>query len=225
MPLVELDQVHHRDHAGVHCRELGDPRDRGEHEHAAAPEDADVVVERAGRLTREPEFLRPVELVRGAVVVRGLRPADQLDRRIPGLLAGPVPLPRGGLHLLQQLAVVELGRLVVLDVPVLLVGDEHGPVRRVERTGAGGKEHPKRGVVGRVAPHVLEHEARVRRTQEAEGLGDAQRGQPPAERDLARLPRESGDDLRRREAVEVSHFALGHHGGRAKRKGGGEQQR
>ena len=56
------------------------------------------------------------------------------------------------LHGREELAVVDLGRVVVLDVTVLAEGDDDAPALGREHADAGGHEHPEGLVAGRVAP-------------------------------------------------------------------------
>src|SRR5205809_316504 len=74
VPLVELDETHHLAHRALDRLELVHRGDRVEYQDAAPPEHPDVVVERAPAVAAEPQVLRPVALVTGAVVVRRLRP-------------------------------------------------------------------------------------------------------------------------------------------------------
>ena len=112
----------------MHGGELVHGCDGVEHQHAAAAQDADVVVERVDRFRAEAEVFRPVELVRRGVVARRLGPADERDLGIP--LAAPllVRLRDPALHLPEQVVVVDRRGVVVLHEAVFVIGDHHRAV-------------------------------------------------------------------------------------------------
>ena len=187
MAFLEIDHGQHARRRLLDLRELRHPGDRIQHQHAAPAEHADVVVECVLLVAGKFQLLRPIHLVRGLVVARRRGPADEFDGRIAFLHALLVLLLHPLLHLLHQLRVIHLLRLVVLHVAILIVGDDDAPSLRARRARSCRHEHPERDGTGRISPQPCEHRPRVLAVEIAELLRHADLRQPALQRDFAFL--------------------------------------
>ena len=120
-------------------------------------------------------------------------PADQLDARISLLLAFLVRLPGIFLHLLEQIRVVDLLRILVFDVAFLFVGDNHSPRVRDERAGIGRHEQAERIGHRRITPQFHQDGLRVPSVEELDAIGDFQGGQAIFQDDFASLKFQARD--------------------------------
>jgi len=98
------------------------------------------------------------------------------------------------LHTRQELAVVDLGGVVVLDVAVLAEADDDAPPLRREHADTRGHEHPQRLATGGVAPRA-QHDVGRLRVEVAEVRGQVERREAAAQADVARLIVELRFDL------------------------------
>src|SRR5438552_16095668 len=148
MTPVELDEADHVRHGALDGLEPIHRGDGIEHEHPASAQYADVVVERVRRIVPELEVLRPVELVGHTVVARGLGPPNELHGGVPGLPALGLRFAGRLLHVPEELTVVDLRRVVVLDVAVFAEADDDPPTLGSEHMDTRGHEHPQGPAAG-----------------------------------------------------------------------------
>ena len=170
-------------------RQLPHGRDGIQDEYAAPAEDPDVVIEGMFGRIAEREFLCPIELVRLRIVGRRLCPSDELDGGKAGLLPLVVVL-RGTLaHLLQQRSVVNRSCIIVVDVAVLVEGDDDAPAFARERAESGRNEHAQHRIGGirRISPRFRQQTPAAFLTDEAERLGQTDGRDASRQRDVSRL--------------------------------------
>ena len=171
---VELRHRQHLLHALAHPRQVGSVGDRVQAQEAIAAEHPDVVVDRMRAVAVEHQFLGPVQALAGGVVARRLRPADQLDGAVAGLLALVVGVQRLLLELREHLVVVDGGGVLVGHIAFVAVGHRHRPAVVQSQLRVVRHQQAEHAVVGRVAPVLLEHLAGVVVAEEAEAGLDLQ---------------------------------------------------
>src|SRR5690606_2026137 len=115
----------------------------------------DVVVQRVGFAVAELQFLGPVQLLAFGIVARLGRPADQLYGLVTVLFAPDIGLVHIGLHILEHVAVVDVGGVLVGHITAVFVLDGHAPGFVGQRRYSGRQDHAQRQHIVRwVAPAV-----------------------------------------------------------------------
>jgi hypothetical protein len=121
------------------------------------------------------------------------------------------------LHLLQQLGVIDAVGIVVLDVAVLVVGDDDAPAFGRHRVDAGGHDHAQALGAGRIAPG-FQQARRVGCVQVAEIRRQVEGRDAAGQGDLALLRREEdGQPIPGRFLVRAG-VVLGRRAGAAERQ-------
>src|SRR5258705_3803395 len=156
---------------------------------ASPTEDTEIIIEGALALALPKlKFLRPVELMSLSVIPGRSRLPDELNRRITVFDALLAALADGLLHLLEQLAVVDLFGITVFDIAVLLIADHHTPCLPMKRIEIRRHNHSERFFRRRrIAPDTSQQRVRSGRIDITEALGEIKFGQTTTEGDLALL--------------------------------------
>jgi len=150
--------------------------------------------------------------------VRRLGPANEFDGRVSGLGELRIGLPGRPLHVGEQLVVVDLRRVVVLDVPVFGIRDDDAPSLGREHAQRGRHDHAEGLGAGWIAPRA-EHDLRVLRVEVPEVGGQVESGKTAGQCDAARPVAELRFDLVARGMGGRALEAL-----RASRRGRGEER-
>src|SRR5205085_9473025 len=112
---------------------LGHPGDRIEDQDSAAAQDTQVIIEGVLLFAlAELEFFGPIEFMRLLLIPRRSRPTDQLNGRVALLYSFSAGLMGPLLHLFEQLGVVDFFRVIIFDITVFLIIDDHTPGLRIE---------------------------------------------------------------------------------------------